>query len=87
MRVFWPFIRGECMRFFSLNSAQRISIGNWFASDANLGTISGEKTHVQTANEIANHGHGLRVNPPRDLEIENTDAGQYLRAAALKRCV
>ena len=30
MRVFWPFIRGECMRFLSLNNAQRISIGNWY---------------------------------------------------------
>lgn len=39
---------------------------------------------MQTANEIANHGHGLRVNPPLNLEIENTYAGQYLRAAALK---
>ena len=58
----------------------RVAVG----SDANLGTISGEKTHVQTANEIANHGHGLRVNPPLNLEIENTYAGQYLRAAALK---
>ena len=35
MRVFWPFIRGECMRFFSLNSAQRISIGSKPVSDAN----------------------------------------------------
>lgn len=58
----------------------RVAVG----SDANLGTISGEKTHVQTANEIANHGHGLRANPPLNLEIQNIYAGQYLRAAALK---
>lgn len=40
--------------------------------------------HVQTANEIANHGHGLRANPPLNLEIQNIYVGQYLRAAALK---
>ena len=60
MRVFWPFIRGECMRFFSLNSAQRISIGSKPVSDANWGCggIRGATSHAQLPTEVAKHSHG-----------------------------
>ena len=59
----------------------RVAVG----SDANSpGTMAGEKTHIQTANEMPNHGHGIRANPPLNLEVQNIYAGKYLRAALLK---
>ena len=53
------------------------------ASDANLGSIGGQKFHAISLDEMATHSHGISTSTPANFSAVCVSDGKYVRVASI----